>query len=175
MLPIARYNPIILRLLFTILALVSLIGFLAVGGVAVYGQFIADTTFGPQNEHVTWRFSWRNRQLSTYVSPSYVTRYSLYSPPWQFAGVTFTRGPSPNGIPIVAASMPQSYVWIAALLLSLAPALWTRSFLRARHARPSNLCSRCGYDLRATPDRCPECGEAPAEVTHSMTAAQAGS
>ena len=53
--------------------------------------------------------------------------------------------------------------WVFALMLSipLAARLSVMLWKGRRSSRESAICPTCGYDLRATPDRCPECGAEP--------------
>lgn len=51
--------------------------------------------------------------------------------------------------------------WFPTLVLGLLSALATRNLLtltRREHRRAAGLCPTCGYDLRASSERCPECG-----------------
>jgi hypothetical protein len=71
------------------------------------------------------------------------------------------EGPS-IGLDLDIETLGPTYHWRlpywAAVLLGLVLPLWrTRIHFRPRRSR--HACHKCGYDLRATPDRCPECGQ----------------
>jgi hypothetical protein len=54
-------------------------------------------------------------------------------------------------------ALQASYLIAIATLIPI-PSLWTILAFRSRRKPSFATCNNCGYDLRATPSRCPECG-----------------
>jgi hypothetical protein len=51
------------------------------------------------------------------------------------------------------------------ILLFVVQILTFVSYRRLHRRAAVGVCHNCGYDLRATPNRCPECGTVPAKVS----------
>ena len=65
---------------------------------------------------------------------------------------------TPVGEQTIARAVPH---WVLAVVLGVPVAWWVWTGFERRRARrraAAGLCRGCGYDLRASPDRCPECG-----------------
>ncbi|HEY8667584.1 MAG TPA: hypothetical protein VIL86_13030 [Tepidisphaeraceae bacterium] len=76
---------------------------------------------------------------------------------------------APAGAPIVLCVLfphPESWplvpflFWVGFFALFALAVLTVRRLGFGRGIQEDGLCRRCGYDLRATPERCPECGTA---------------
>jgi hypothetical protein len=73
------------------------------------------------------------------------------------AGVSGYGSPDGKWVTVRAVSVP----WLAVAGMTAIPvAVAARKRSRANGRRSFGVCHVCGYDLRATPDRCPECGAA---------------
>jgi hypothetical protein len=112
--------------------------------VSVFGSATADGVqhvhspaqldwIAPRHWWERWGFAWRHTIFSVYPTMGF---------PVPLDEVTYATVP----------------YWALALLFAMAPALRWLAIVRRRRRRRKEFCARCGYDLRATPNRCPECG-----------------
>lgn len=78
---------------------------------------------------------------------------------WSVAGISFERHDGSGTFAGWHDRVAVVPYWLPSLLLLLPPLNATRTALRRRYLRPRRgLCTTCGYDLRASLERCPECG-----------------
>ncbi|MCU1274589.1 MAG: hypothetical protein JWO48_2020 [Bryobacterales bacterium] len=84
---------------------------------------------------------------------------------WRGFGFDITTGVpgNPKAPEYVASPFVKIIVpyWFIVLITIVLPVYWIKRQVVARRRLRVGLCRVCSYNLRATPDRCPECGAVP--------------
>ena len=82
-------------------------------------------------------------------------------PEWAHRGFGLSEHRWSDNYVTCSATAPFWFITLTTLVL---PSWISVRFLRRERRAEHRLCRRCGYDLRATPDRCPECGMVTADA-----------
>jgi hypothetical protein len=120
------------------------------GGLSVTGEYQA-----PDPAYA--RYMMRVSSWEVSLGPNERRRFG----PIEYARFPCIRGASSSPYAIgVSRQVTVPYYWvvIACLAAPVLQAIRSGRSLRHRHRLRHGQCPQCGYDLRATPERCPECG-----------------
>ena len=117
--------------------------------------------FAPMSDRWDVAFGDGGPVREPYWPPTYVWRWYVPFAKWEGATVYQKR---PGGWRSTTLQSVGVAHWAVAAMTAVLPGWLAFRNLRrrCRRARRAGICTTCGYDLRATPDRCPECGSAPA-------------
>jgi hypothetical protein len=110
--------------------------------------------------------TWTDRRMISTLAQQPAWKYSRPQP----GGVLYLN-PLPGSVLGIGGSLGGKNqidvrlpYWLLVAAFCVMPAIWIVITCRRRRERTriaQGLCPTCGYDLRATPGRCPECGATP--------------
>ncbi len=136
---------------------------ISMGGCVVVGLGVKKYPIEEQNHDALWTTD----PLKVKVDWDPIWRHSIPERVFGYGSETATRYVgSPSGesyLPVTYRKWGLAYRTLflitAAFPSTLATIRLRKRLVKVRRSR-MGLCPRCGYDLRASPDRCPECGAA---------------
>jgi hypothetical protein len=106
------------------------------------------------------RWDYHRASAGAAVLPFPGKRESVWGFAWGVTRKHTLRGRFDYSGPAITVESWMPY-WALATVMAVLPLLWARSRWRRSRARSrqnEGFCPACGYDLRASPERCPECG-----------------
>lgn len=101
-----------------------------------------------------------SEELAMYVSNGFIV---YQGPPRKMTEWVFEGGQIPTTLSVMGLGHYFFACWKIAIACLALPLAWV-AFFRRRQQPVGIVCRSCSYDLRATPNLCPECGMVPKAV-----------